>query len=156
MRSLRRGLLVLALCLVSVSLSWAGAGVDLRQSNGTVTQWGGTGDTAKVTGAVTNAGTFPVQVSGHSFLNITLAAPTTTVVKSGAGVLHTITVNKTTALGVIQCFDNTAASGTVIATITQPAAVLASNVSLVYDAGFATGLTCLTSTAAQDITVSYR
>ena len=110
----------------------------------------------KVSGAVTNAGTFSVQVSGHSFSNITLAAPTTTVVKSGAGVLHTITVNKTTALGVIQCFDNTAASGTVIATITQPAAVLATSISLIYDVAFATGLTCLTSTAAQDLTVSYR
>lgn len=144
MQILRRGLLVLALCLVSVSLSWAGAGIDLRQSNGTQTQWGGTGDSAKVA------------VTGHSFVNITLAAPTTTVIKSGAGVLRTITVNKTTALGVIQCFDNTAASGTVIATITQPATVLATSLSLIYDIAFATGLTCLTSTAAQDLTVSFR
>jgi len=88
--------------------------------------------------------------------NITLAAPTTTVVKSGAGFLHAIIINKTTATGVITIYDNTAASGTIIATITQPAAVLATSYVLSYDVSFATGLTIVTSTAAQDITVSWR
>ena len=95
-------------------------------------------------------------VQGYNKLNIVLAAPTTTVIKTGAGMLHLIQINKTTALGVITCYDNTAASGTLIGTITQPAAVLASQITLIYDVNFSIGLTCVTATAAQDITVSYR
>lgn len=91
-----------------------------------------------------------------SLTNITLAAPTTTVIKSGAGFIHLITINKAAATGVITCYDNTAGSGTVIATITQPAAVVQSQDTLIYDGTFATGLTCVTATAAQDITVSWR
>ncbi len=90
------------------------------------------------------------------YLNIVLAAPTTTTVKSGAGFLHAIIVNKAAATGVITVYDNTAASGTLIATITQPAAVVESQFSLTYDVAFATGLTIVTATAAQDITVSFR
>lgn len=91
-----------------------------------------------------------------SYTPITLAAPTTTVVKSGAGFLHAIIINKATATGVITIYDNTAASGTIIATITQPAAVLATSYVLPYNVSFATGLTIVTSAAAQDITVSWR
>lgn len=91
-----------------------------------------------------------------AFQNITLAAPTTTVIKSGPGFLHLIQVNKTTALGVITCYNNTAASGAIIATITQPAATQQAQVTLFYDVAFSIGLTCVTATAAQDITVSYR
>ncbi len=90
---------------------------------------------------------------GYSFLGITLAAPTTTVVKTGAGILHTITFNKPVATGVITVYDNTAASGTVIATITIPASPMP--VTLTYDAAFSTGLTITTATAANDITVTY-
>lgn len=92
-------------------------------------------------------------IGGYNFVNITAAAPTTTVVKSGTGVLHTITFNKPVATGVVTVYDNTAASGTIIATITIPASPLP--VTLVYDATFATGLTIVTATAAQDLTVSY-
>ena len=91
-----------------------------------------------------------------SYANIVLAAPTTTVIKSAPGMLHSIVINKTTANGVITCYDNTAASGDKIATITQPATLLASQVPLPYDVLFGTGLTCVTSGAAQDITVNYR
>lgn len=91
-----------------------------------------------------------------SYQNITAAAPTTTVVKTGVGVLHAIVINKTAATGVITVYDNTAGSGTVIATITQPAAVLASQEVITYDCSFTTGLTLVTATAAQDITVIYR
>lgn len=91
-----------------------------------------------------------------SYLNITLAAPTTTTVKSGAGMLHLIQINKAAANAVITIYDNTAGSGTVIATITQPAAVLASQITMLYDVKFSTGLTLVTSAAAQDITVAYR
>lgn len=90
---------------------------------------------------------------GYSFLNITAAAPTTTVVRTGSGILHTITFNKPTATAVITVYDNTAASGTIIGTITIPASPMP--VTLTYDARFDTGLTILTATAASDITVTY-
>ena len=90
---------------------------------------------------------------GYSFLNITLAAPTTTVVKTGAGILHTVTFNKPVATAVVTIYDNTAASGTVIGTITVPASPIP--VTLTYNAAFGTGLTITTATAAQDITVTY-
>lgn len=92
-------------------------------------------------------------IGGYSSNNITLAAPTTTVVKTGAGILHTITFNKPVATGVVTVYDNTAASGTVLATITVPASP--QPVTLHYDAVFTTGLTVVTATAAQDITVTY-
>ncbi len=92
-------------------------------------------------------------IGGYNFLNITAAAPTTTVVKTGTGVLHTITFNKPAATGVVTIYDNTAGSGTIIATITVPASPMP--VTLKYDASFVTGLTIVTATAAQDITVTY-
>jgi hypothetical protein len=97
----------------------------------------------------TNTGT----AVGYSSVNITLAAPTTTTIKTGAGILHTITFNKPVATGVVTVYDNTAGSGTAIATITVPASP--QPFSLRYDCVFTTGLTFVTATAAQDITVSY-
>lgn len=92
---------------------------------------------------------------GYSFRNITAAAPTTTVLRSGGGILHTITINKPVANSVITVYDNTAASGTVIATITLPATLLQDCITLTYDAHFTVGLTVVTATGASDITVSY-
>lgn len=89
----------------------------------------------------------------YSYSNIT--TQTTTVVKSGAGVLSKITVNAAAANGVITIYDNTAASGTVIATITCPATLLQNHYVLEFDVVFATGLTIVTGTANQNITVSY-
>lgn len=88
---------------------------------------------------------------GRSFLNITGQA--TTAVKTGAGILHTITFNKPTATAVITVYDNTAASGTKIGTITIPSSPMP--VTLTYDAVFGTGLTIVTGTADSDITVTY-
>lgn len=85
--------------------------------------------------------------------NITLAAPTTTVVATGSGRLHTITFNKPVATGVVTIYNNTAASGTKLATITTPSSP--QPVTLTYDMAFGTGLTITTATAAQDITVSW-
>lgn len=90
----------------------------------------------------------------YSYLNITTA--TTTVVKSGVGFFHLIVINKHVATGVITIYDNTAASGTKIATITTGAAILSDPpLDAVYDVSFTTGLTIVTS-QAEDITVSYR
>lgn len=93
------------------------------------------------------------QFSAGSFLNIAGAA--TTVVKSGAGTLVSAVINRTVALGVVTIYDNTAGSGTKIATITQPAAVLASQANLPYNAAFSTGLTVVTS-LADDITIIFK
>ena len=90
---------------------------------------------------------------GWNFANITAAAPTTTTVKSGSGVLHSITFNKPVATGVVTIYDNTAASGTIVGIITTPASPIP--VTLYYDATFDTGLTLVSATAAQDITVTY-
>lgn len=89
----------------------------------------------------------------YNFTNITAAAPTTTVVATGNGVLHTITFNKPTATSVVTIYNNTAASGTAIGTITVPASPMP--VTLTYDVYFSVGLTVLTATAASDITVSW-
>ena len=94
-----------------------------------------------------------VPIPSYNFLNIVAAAPTTTVVKSGLGVLRCITFNKPVATGVVTVYDNTSAAGTKIATITIPASPLP--VTLIFDARFDTGLTIVTETAAQDLTVSY-
>jgi hypothetical protein len=92
----------------------------------------------------------------YSYTGITAAAPTTTVVKNGAGTLHAIIINQAVATGVITVYDNNAGSGTKIATITQPAVVLSTSYVLLYDVSFATGCTIVTATAAQDITVCWR
>lgn len=92
-----------------------------------------------------------------SYNNIVLAAPTTTVVKAASGFLHSITINTPAATGVITIYDNTAGSGTKIGTITMPATLLSDGPrTAIFDVLFATGLTIVTATAAQDITVSYR
>ena len=90
---------------------------------------------------------------GSSFLNIAGAA--TTAVKSGAGILIAITFNKLVASGVVTIYDNTAASGTKIGTVTNPAVLLTTQLNLSYGLRFATGLTIVTS-AADDLTVIYR
>ncbi len=94
-----------------------------------------------------------VPIPSYNALNITAAAPTTTVVKSGQGVLRAITFNKPVATGVVTIYDNTSATGTIIGTITIPASPMP--VTLIFDARFDTGLTIVTSVAAQDLTVSY-
>jgi hypothetical protein len=98
----------------------------------------------------------PVQVSpsasssgGYSYNNI--SSDTTTVVKSGAGFLHSIVINTLAATGTATVYDNTAGSGTKIATIATAAMG-----TLLYDIAFGTGLTIVTATAAPDLTVCYK
>lgn len=80
-----------------------------------------------------------------------IATATTTVVKSGSGIVHSITIN-TTAAGAITVYDNTAGSGTKIATIAISPVI---GSTFIYDVSFKTGLTIVTA-GASDITVSYR
>lgn len=76
-----------------------------------------------------------------------IASATTTTVKSGRGVLKAIIVN-TTAAGAITVYDNTAASGTKIATIKSSVVEQQFD----YNCRFLAGLTIVTG-AASDITV---
>lgn len=75
---------------------------------------------------------------------------TTTTVKSGIGILHTITVAAGT-LGAITVYDNTAGSGTTIMRTFTPTVAG----TYILDVGFTTGLTIVTA-AATVVTVSYR
>ena len=104
-------------------------------------------------GAFAKAQTFgspQLIISAYKYLNITGQA--TTTVKSGGGVLHTICVNTPAATETITIYDNTAASGTKIGTVTVYATT---NPCLTYDVNFTIGLTLVTATASSDLTVSY-
>lgn len=91
----------------------------------------------------------------NSFLNVPVATTGAVVVKSGPGFLRGITINKGTASAIIVIYDNTAASGAIIGTVTMPSTLLASQVNLEYYVSFANGLT-LSITTGQDLTVSFR
>ena len=93
---------------------------------------------------------FPVTITEYKYTNITDQA--TTTIKSGGGILHTIRVNTSAATETITIYNNTAASGDKIGTITVFAST---NPCLIYDVNFTTGLTLVTATASSDITVSY-
>lgn len=84
-----------------------------------------------------------------------IAGAATTVVKTGPGALIVLLINKAVASGVITIYDGVDATGTKIATITNPATLLASQCVMPYFVHFLTGLTIVTS-AADDITVSYQ
>jgi hypothetical protein len=83
-----------------------------------------------------------------------ILSATTTVCKSGFGKLSKIVINKAVASAVVTVYDNTAGSGTIIATITMPAVLLQTHVTLDYECHFGTGLTVVTSSTA-DITVVF-
>ena len=83
-----------------------------------------------------------------------IASATTTVVKTTPGQLRRLVINKPVASTTITIYDNTAASGTKIATIATPATLLDAQIQLDYGVNFATGLTIVTS-GADDINVVY-
>lgn len=76
-----------------------------------------------------------------------IATATTTVVKSGRGILRRLTINTTTAFA-ITVYDNTSAAGTKIATF-QASAGLGT---YTFNCFFLTGLTVVTA-GASDVTV---
>jgi hypothetical protein len=88
--------------------------------------------------------------ASNKFSNITTA--TTTTVKSGSGVLERIVVNTAGAGSTFVIYDNTAGSGTKIASGTS-----ATQISLMYNVRFSTGLTIVTASGTPaDITVIYK
>lgn len=92
-----------------------------------------------------------VTITGYRYTNIT--SQTTTIIKAGPGVLHTVCVNTPAATGTATIYDNTAGSGTKIGLITSFASVLGC---FTYDVAFVNGLTIVTATASPDFTVSWR
>ena len=93
-----------------------------------------------------------VNTASFAYAHISTAA--TTTVKSGAGDLHSISVNtKGTVASTITVFDSTTGSGTVIGVIDS----LNLSGAFVLDVAFAAGLTIVTTgTVAPDLTVSFR
>ena len=88
----------------------------------------------------------------NSFSNIN--TNTTSTVKSGAGVLKRIVVNKVGASSnTCTIYDNTTATGTIIGTIDP----VHTQMVFEYDLAFSTGLTIVTANGtAADITVIYK
>lgn len=87
----------------------------------------------------------------YSYSNITTQA--TTLVKSGAGFLKSITFNKPIATTTVVLHDALTATTPVIGSITVPASPMP--VTLTYDLAFSTGLCIVTGVANSDITVTY-
>lgn len=90
---------------------------------------------------------------GDTFGYNNITTSTTTVIKAGSGILKGIQINSSAATSTITIFDNTAASGTKIATITNTGTIPAT---LWFECQFKLGLTVVTAVAAQDITVIYQ
>ena len=89
--------------------------------------------------------------------HIVAAAPTTTTITGKPCTLSGIVINEATATGVITIYNGTAAQNDVKAIITSPGTLLQNQVSIDYkDMILDKGLTIVTSTAAQDITVMHR
>lgn len=92
-----------------------------------------------------------VQQNGFSYSHI--STNTTTTVKSGSGVLHSIVINTLGTTDTLTIYDNTAGSGTVIAVVNAAL----SQGTFIYDCAFSTGLTVVSSgTTPPDVTINYR
>jgi len=80
-----------------------------------------------------------------------ISTNSTTTLVTGPGILHSVVVNNTTgASDTITIYDNTAASGSVIAILSESVGTY------IYDAAFGTGLTVvLSGTTPPDSTITY-
>lgn len=96
-----------------------------------------------------NSRTLPV----YNYVNIIAAAPTSTLVKTGSGILHAITVTTPASTGTIEADDALTHTNPLIPTITSPETLLP--YTIILDIPFNTGLTIYTAVAAQNITITY-
>ena len=88
------------------------------------------------------------------FTPTNITTNTTTIVKTGSGLLHSVTINtKGSSSNTIKLYDGLTAGGTLFATIDSTA-----NVGfLLFNAQFSQGLTVVTGTgSAGDITINFR
>jgi len=99
---------------------------------------------------VSVAGDFNIEITANSYSH--LATNTTTLVKTGLGVLSSVVINKAGATGnIATIYDGVDAGGTVIAVVDTTSAR-----SLVYNCAFTVGLTVVMATGtAADLTVNY-
>lgn len=86
-----------------------------------------------------------------TYANIT--ADGTTLLKTGPGILHSITFNKPVATSTVEIDDALTHTSPVIGTITVPASPMP--VTLIYDVEFTVGLTIVMGTTASDITIAF-
>jgi hypothetical protein len=91
--------------------------------------------------------------SGKRFSNIT--TQTTTLVRTGPCVFHSVVFNTTTASGTVTIYDSLTASGTKIATITNDNPLKGDQVQHDYGVSCSIGITVVTGVATQDITVTW-
>lgn len=86
------------------------------------------------------------------YTSVNITTKTTTVCRTGSGIFRGITINKAGSTDTLTVYDNTAASGTIIATIT-----VASGIALYeYNATFVNGLTVVSGGGtAGDYTVTF-
>lgn len=90
----------------------------------------------------------------NSFTNVA-AGTATTVIKSGAGTCASIVINTLGVANTLTVYDNTAGSGTKLATINTAAAV--AGIPFTYGAAMSTGITCVSAGGTgADYTVTYR
>ena len=98
-----------------------------------------------------------VQKVEQRFNYTNISTATTTTVKTGVGVLHSIVItNPGATSNSIKIYDNTAASGTVIVDWSTSGGTPAAG-SFVFDCAFTIGLTVVTAgTTSPNLTVTYR
>jgi hypothetical protein len=94
-----------------------------------------------------------MSIAGYNYTHMTSA--TTTLVKTGPGVLHAIVVNTGVASATIEFDDALTHTSPVIGIITCQASTVGQPVSCVYDVSFTTGLS-ITTSGATDITIVWR
>lgn len=95
-----------------------------------------------------------VTIGGYNYARMTTAA--TLLVKTGAGVLHSITINTPVANGVIEMDDALTNTTPIIGKITLPATLLSDGPkNATYDVAFTTGLS-ITTTGTMDITIAWK
>ena len=103
----------------------------------------------QIAGEDTNADVLKVEQQ-FSYANYTTSAANAP--KSGPGLFHGVHVNSTALLSAMTIYDNTAASGTIIATL--PANTSAGFYQ--FNAKFGTGLIVNTAAATDDVTALWR
>lgn len=81
-----------------------------------------------------------------------ITTQTTTLLKTGPGILHSVTFNKPVSTGTCE-LDDAITNANPFAIITTPAGGVP--VTLIYDVEFTTGLSVTTGTANQDITIAF-
>lgn len=146
--ALRISMLALALLISAAMAAFAQSPVVLPGGCGTGNIGGGlTYLTVDSTGRLCDSAG-----AGYSYAHISTNA--TTVVKSGAGSLHSITINsKGASANIATIYDGISTAGTVVGIIDTTAA----SQNFLYDVALTAGLTIVTSTGtAADITVSYK